>query len=290
MAERPATSARALAARGRIPASEARMFLREVTGCSAAQVAAYPERGLDAEQAARYVELLERRAAGEPVAYLLGEREFYGRSFGVSPAVLIPRPETELIVDLVKRLRRGGRAPAILDLGTGSGRAGGHAGPRDPGGAGHCGRSVARCAGGCPCQRRGPRARVAFRRERLVCRRRRERFDFIVSNPPHIVDDDPTSPRATCASSRARLAAPRAAAGWTTHADHRRRAGLPGAGRLALMEHGYDQARRCARCCRPKASDAVASARDLAGIRAGSPGRYPPVVLTRAPGKPRLSD
>ncbi len=97
------------------------MFLREVTGCSAAQVAAYPERALDAGQAARYIELLHRRAAGEPVAYLLGEREFYGRSFRVSPAVLIPRPETELIVDLVKARVSPGAAPAVLDLGTGSG-------------------------------------------------------------------------------------------------------------------------------------------------------------------------
>ncbi|MBP7627981.1 MAG: peptide chain release factor N(5)-glutamine methyltransferase, partial [Zoogloea sp.] len=116
MAELPATLGEALAAaRGRIPASEARMFLREVAGCTAAQVAAYPERGLAAEQAARYVELLDRRAAGEPVAYLLGEREFYGRRFGVSPAVLIPRPETELIVDLVKARIAPEAAPAILD-------------------------------------------------------------------------------------------------------------------------------------------------------------------------------
>ena len=65
MAELPATLGEALAAaRGRIPAGEARMFPREVTGCTAAQVAAYPERGLAAEQAARYVELLDRRAAG----------------------------------------------------------------------------------------------------------------------------------------------------------------------------------------------------------------------------------
>ena len=115
MVELPATLGEALAAaRGRIPASEARMFLREVAGCSAAQVAAYPERGLAAEQAARYVELLDRRAAGEPVAYLLGEREFYGRRFGVSPAVLIPRPETELIVDLVKaRIVAGDRKSVV---------------------------------------------------------------------------------------------------------------------------------------------------------------------------------
>ena len=122
MADLPASIGAALAlARGRLPASETRLLLREILGCTAAQIAAYPERALAAGQAGRFVELLTRRVAGEPVAYLLGEREFYGRRFGVSPAVLIPRPETELVVDLVLARVTPGSAPAILDLGTGSG-------------------------------------------------------------------------------------------------------------------------------------------------------------------------
>src|SRR5581483_10889943 len=63
-------------------------------------------------------ELLRRRAAGEPVAYLLGEREFYGRSFAVSPAVLIPRPGTETLVEAALQHREARR---IADVGTGSG-------------------------------------------------------------------------------------------------------------------------------------------------------------------------
>jgi len=63
-------------------------------------------------------ELLRRRAAGEPVAYLLGEREFYGRSFAVSPAVLIPRPDTETLVEAALQHREARR---IADVGTGSG-------------------------------------------------------------------------------------------------------------------------------------------------------------------------
>ena len=108
-------------ARGRIPAAEARMLLGALTGASTAQIAAYPERELAPELALRFVDMLVRREQGEPVAYLLGQREFYGRCFRVSPAVLIPRPETELIVDRV--LARGPRDAAIriLDLGTGSG-------------------------------------------------------------------------------------------------------------------------------------------------------------------------
>lgn len=108
-------------ARRSIPANEARLLLQHVTGATSASLAAYPERGLAAPQAARYAELVGRRAHGEPIAYLVGRREFYGREFAVSPAVLIPRPETELLVECgLAKLRRIQR-PRVLDLGAGSG-------------------------------------------------------------------------------------------------------------------------------------------------------------------------
>ena len=109
------------AARTRIDALDARVLLQHVTGFGHAQVAAYPERMLDAAQDSALAALVERRAAGEPVAYLVGWREFYGRRFGVTPAVLIPRPETELIVELALARMRACTAPRVLDLGCGSG-------------------------------------------------------------------------------------------------------------------------------------------------------------------------
>lgn len=109
------------AARARIDALDARVLLQHVTGLGHAQIAAYPERMLDDAQDAAFAALVERRAAGEPIAYLLGWREFYGRQFSVGPAVLIPRPDTELLVDLALAKLRGHRAPQILDLGSGSG-------------------------------------------------------------------------------------------------------------------------------------------------------------------------
>jgi release factor glutamine methyltransferase len=78
---------------------EAQMLLAHVLGISRAFVIAHAERTLDAAQEQRVRSLFSRRAAGEPIAYLLGTREFYGRDFVVSPATLIPRPETELIVE-----------------------------------------------------------------------------------------------------------------------------------------------------------------------------------------------
>ena len=83
------------------------------------------ERPATAAQAAQYRVLIERRAAGEPVAYLTGEREFWSLSLEVSPAVLVPRPETELVVERVLALLgqpSAATAPSrVLELGTGSG-------------------------------------------------------------------------------------------------------------------------------------------------------------------------
>jgi release factor glutamine methyltransferase len=109
-------------ARGMIPSSEARLLLRHLLGCTAAFVEAHGDDHLPGDVAERFAEWLRRRAAGEPVAYLIGMREFYGRDFSVTPDVLIPRPETELLVDLgIAKLAGYRTVPRILDLGSGSG-------------------------------------------------------------------------------------------------------------------------------------------------------------------------
>jgi release factor glutamine methyltransferase len=96
---------------------EARLLLAAATGYSEASVLAHPERELPLEIQKSFSEMTARRADGEPVAYILGRKEFYGLDLTVTPAVLIPRPETELLVDLALS-----RKPAsLVDLGTGSG-------------------------------------------------------------------------------------------------------------------------------------------------------------------------
>ena len=109
----------------RIDRLDARLLVEHVAACTHAELIASPERPLAAEAAVRLAALVERRAAGEPLAYLTGCTGFYGLEFGVSPAVLIPRPDTELIVDLAlaraRALQAAGKAPRLLDLGTGSG-------------------------------------------------------------------------------------------------------------------------------------------------------------------------
>ncbi|MEP6609808.1 MAG: peptide chain release factor N(5)-glutamine methyltransferase [Burkholderiaceae bacterium] len=103
-----------------LPALEARALLARELGVPREQLIARPETHVGSTAAASFLKMAKRRHRGEPLAYLLGEKEFYGRSFVVSPAVLIPRPETERVVDVVLR-RLPQQKATVLELGTGSG-------------------------------------------------------------------------------------------------------------------------------------------------------------------------
>jgi release factor glutamine methyltransferase len=138
-------SVEALLAQAKIDQREAQMLLANLLGVSRASLLAHAERQVDDAVLTEATALFSRRAKGEPVAYLLGTREFYGRDFKVSPATLVPRPETETLVEqalarLSEQLSAGRLAnagvshetciatnagvdcpPRVLDLGTGSG-------------------------------------------------------------------------------------------------------------------------------------------------------------------------
>jgi release factor glutamine methyltransferase len=114
------TVATLLAASG-LPALEARALLARELGVPRERLLAHPEETVDPAHANSFSALTRRRLAGEPLAYLLGGKEFYGRWFTVSPAVLVPRPETELLVELALRQLTGIEQPRVLELGTGSG-------------------------------------------------------------------------------------------------------------------------------------------------------------------------
>lgn len=97
------------------------MLVSHVTGLSRVQLITQDTCGIDEAARAQISELAARRLAGEPMAYLLGEREFFGRTFKVTPAVLIPRPDTELLVEQALDRIEDRDTPAVLDMGTGSG-------------------------------------------------------------------------------------------------------------------------------------------------------------------------
>jgi release factor glutamine methyltransferase len=107
------------------PRLEAEVLLAHVLACSRTHLYAHPERKLSSELRTRFQRLVSRRAADEPLPYLIGETQFYGMELHVDPRVLIPRPETETLVELagawLTAHRRAEKAPAVVDVGTGSG-------------------------------------------------------------------------------------------------------------------------------------------------------------------------
>ena len=104
---------------------DAEVLLAHVLGVARSSFYVNPEQPLTPEQESRYWDLVRRRGAGEPLAYLCGEKEFYSLPFLVDRSVLIPRPETEQVVEAalesLRRVAGGGRVPAFFDVGTGSG-------------------------------------------------------------------------------------------------------------------------------------------------------------------------
>lgn len=109
----------ALQTQSLLDALDNRILLCHALGLTRVGLITQSERALDAGEAQRFAALVQRRLDGEPIAYIVGQREFFGLPFEVGGAVLIPRPDTELLVELtLERLPPSGR---VLDMGTGSG-------------------------------------------------------------------------------------------------------------------------------------------------------------------------
>jgi len=180
------TVGEALAASG-IEVREARLLLAAATGFSEASVLAFQEKALPSEAEHRFRDFARRRSGGEPVAYILGRKEFYSLELVVTPAVLIPRPETELLVDLVLA-----RKPAsVLDMGTGSGAIALAIKRHLPGA-----RVVASDASAAALEvakRNATRLNldIELRHGRWFEAVAGERFEAVVCNPPYVVAGDP---------------------------------------------------------------------------------------------------
>jgi release factor glutamine methyltransferase len=255
---------------------EARMLLARAGGPAPAFIAAFPERTVDAAVAARFTDWVARRRAGEPIAYIFGSREFHGREFGVSAAVLIPRPETELLVERAMACAHAWVAPRCLDLGTGSGavavtlacelhRAAICAVDLSADALAVAGRNAARLAPG----------RVELLASDWFDALDGRKFEIIAGNPPYVAEGDPHleqgdlrfEPRQALAAGPAGMddlariigAAPRhlAANGWL------------------LLEHGHDQGPATRALLASAGGREVTTWRDLAGIERVSGACWP---------------
>lgn len=252
---------------------DARVLLRAVLQTTDAHIAAHPEQALTDDQRARYLELLARRRAGEPVAYLTGEREFCSLEFRVTPDVLIPRPETELLVERAIEEARGKRSCRVLDLATGSGCVAVAI-------ARSCPDAVVTATDISP-------AALALARENAsrhgvtietlesdwFARLGGRRFEVIVANPPYIaagdrhLNDGDTrfEPRQALVAGATGYECIAAIVGQAT--------GHLAPGGALCFEHGYDQAPHCRALLESAGYAAIFSVGDLSGHERVSGGR-----------------
>ena len=265
-----------------LPRAEARRLLAYLTGQPLTWFMAHGDDPAAPNIAARFQALAERRRAGEPLAYLLGQQEFYGRPFAVSPAVLIPRADTETLVETaleqLARLRRQRCAVplSLLELGTGSGIIAITLALEAPDTVVH---AVERSPGALAVARQNAKALGADHIhwhagswwQALACPRR---FDLIVSNPPYIAANDHHLQQGDL-----RFEPPQALAAGPDGLDDLRIiiGGAPAhlnPGGWLLLEHGYDQEAPVQALLRDAGFADVFTRRDLAGQPRVSGGRW----------------
>lgn len=258
-------------ARASLALHEARLLLRHVLGVTAAALEAHPERKVSPADTAAFRALVARRAASEPVAYLTGRREFYGLDFRVTPDVLIPREETELLVDLALETQ----AARILDLGTGSGCLAIAVAKQRPQAAVTAADASAAALAVARDNAVRHGVNIRFLQGDWFAPLAGERFDLILANPPYVAERDPHLARGDVRfEPRSALAA-----GADGLDDIRRIAAqapahlVPG-GQLCF-EHGYDQAAAAAALLAEAGFIGIEQRRDLAGILRVSGGRHP---------------
>jgi release factor glutamine methyltransferase len=267
---------------------DAQGLLAHVLGRDRAWLIAHNDAPLDAGQAERVRALVERRAAGEPYAYLVGEREFRGLVLAVNPAVLIPRPDTETLVDwaleLIDRDFAHDPAPRVLDLGTGSGAialAIKHARPR-------CAVAASDASAAALAVARANAARHALAVEWRegdwwAAWADAPRWRLVLANPPYVAPNDPHL--AALAAEPASALVPagdrgdgladieRIVAGAAAHLE-------PGA--WLLLEHGHTQAAAVRKTLAAAGFEPVQSRRDLGGHERTSGGRRAPAATSCA--------
>ena len=266
-----------------LPRAEARRLLASLTGQPLTWFMAHGDDPADPDTAARFQALAERRRAGEPLAYLLGQQEFYGRPFTVSPAVLIPRADTETLVEtaleqlLLLRQQRRTVPLSLLELGTGSGIIAITLALEAPDTGVH---AVERSPEALAMAQQNAKALGAHRIhwhagswwQALASPRR---FDLIVSNPPYIAAHDHHLQQGDL-----RFEPPQALAAGPDGLDDLRIiiGGAPAhlsPGGWLLLEHGYDQETPVQALLRDAGFAEVFTRRDLAGQPRVSGGWWP---------------
>jgi len=246
---------------------EAQLLMAAALDVNRAWLLAHDDETLAPPVAARYASWLKRRLTGEPIAYIFGAKEFYGLMFKVSPAVLIPRPETELLVELALARIPVDRPCRVLDLGTGSGIIAIMLAKLRP-----LAELVAVDVSLAALELAQANARnlkagnVQFiESDWFSALNRVEKFDVIVSNPPYVSADDPHLARGDL-----RFEPPHALAAGASGCDALGRIAAQAISYMAtlgtlLLEHGYDQGEYTRATLRQAGFHECVTYRDLGG-------------------------
>jgi release factor glutamine methyltransferase len=253
---------------------DAELLLAHVLGTSRAGLMADPSQPLDARQLRVLALLAERRCAGEPVAYLTGHREFWSLDLEVTADVLVPRPETELVVELALAALAQVARPAVLDLGTGSGAiALALARERPDAAITAVDVSPAALAVAARNARRLQAGNVSFLPGSWYEPAGRARFDCIVSNPPYVAEGDPALARLAHEPPSALAAGPAGLDALATIC-----AGAPlhlTTGGALIVEHGATQGADVRALMAGIGLAAIATHDDLAGRPRATRGNFP---------------
>ncbi|MBC7992839.1 MAG: peptide chain release factor N(5)-glutamine methyltransferase [Rhizobacter sp.] len=250
---------------------DAQLLLCHVLGRSRSWLLANDDVALDATQQQHLSPLIARRASGEPLAYLVGEKEFHGLTLQVSPAVLVPRPDTETLVDWALELLRDTSHPHVLDMGTGSGAialALKHTCP-------HARVSALDASDEALAVARANAERLQLDIQLLQSDWWQgvagQRFDMIVSNPPYIAEGDAHLAalqheplQALTSGTNGLDAMHEIIAGARQHLN---------AGAWLLLEHGHDQAPAVARLLAAAGFSEITTRPDLSGTPRCTGGR-----------------
>lgn len=260
-----ATTTRTLQSVSDSPRLDAELLLMSVLDRPRSHLFAHPDKALDAEEAARLSALVERRLNYEPVAYLTGEKEFWSLSLTVSPETLVPRPETELLVEEALALIPQDSSMAILDLGTGSGAiAIAIASERPLCDIVATDLSAPALTIAAANAERHELANITFLQGDWLEAVADQAFDIIVSNPPYVADNDvamdklPCEPRSALVAGEDGLDAIRRIA-----ADAGKNLVRGG---TILIEHGADQGKAVAQILADEGWQSIQCLTDLSNL------------------------
>jgi release factor glutamine methyltransferase len=225
---------------------------------------------LDAGTQSRYLELCARRAGGEPYAYIVGVQEFFGLELKVDARVLIPRPDTETLVEWALEVIGGVNKPSVIDLGTGSGAIALAIKKQCPAAVVEAVDASAGALEVAAANARRLGLDVAFRQASWLAGTA-SRYDLIVSNPPYVASGDPHLAALRQEPAQALVAGPDGLGDIRTIVAQAGAHVRPGG--WLLLEHGYDQAGAVRELLAAAGFTSVTSRRDLAGIERCSGGQ-----------------